>query len=159
MPDGGEQSYLGGMIDEGGIRRRWEAIGSKLDERAQRLFAAAEARTAGRGGLKAVARITGLARSTINRGEKDPGGEPLPAGGVRRKGGGRKRVAAGGPGLVQAIKRHVEPVTRGHPVRPLIWVSKRMDKLAEALPALGHQISADRVRSDLTKLGYSREHN
>src|SRR5215470_14253529 len=53
------------MIDEDGIRRRWEAIGSKLDERAQRMFAAAEVRTAGWGGLKAVARITGLARSTI----------------------------------------------------------------------------------------------
>src|SRR5262245_32122371 len=58
------------MIDVGGIRRRWEAIGSKLDERAQRMFAAAEVRTAGRGGLKVVARITGLARSTINRGEE-----------------------------------------------------------------------------------------
>src|SRR5215471_17370736 len=33
IPDLAEQSYLGGMIDEGGIRRRWEAIGSKLDER------------------------------------------------------------------------------------------------------------------------------
>ena len=64
----GEQSYLGCMIDECGIRRRWEAIGSKLDERAQRMFAAAEVRTAGRGGLKAAAMITGLARSTINRG-------------------------------------------------------------------------------------------
>src|SRR5215467_5906229 len=37
------------MIDEDGIRRRWEAIGAKLDERAQRMFAAAEVRTAGRG--------------------------------------------------------------------------------------------------------------
>ena len=67
------------MIDEDAIRRRWEAIGSKLDERAQRMFAAAEVRTAGWGGLKAVARITGLARSTINRGENDLDGEPLGA--------------------------------------------------------------------------------
>jgi hypothetical protein len=43
------------MIDEDGIRRRWEAIGSKLDERGQRLFAAAEVQAAGWGGLKAVA--------------------------------------------------------------------------------------------------------
>jgi len=55
IPDRSEQSYLGRMIDEDGIRRRWEAIGSKLDERAQRMFAAAEVRTAGWGGLKAVA--------------------------------------------------------------------------------------------------------
>jgi len=80
IPDRGEQSYPGGMIDEVGIRRRWEAIGSKLDERAQRMFAAAEVRTAGRGGLKAVSRITGLARSTIDRGENDLDGEPTARG-------------------------------------------------------------------------------
>src|SRR3974390_481858 len=109
------------MIDEDGIRRRWEAIGAKLGERAQRMFAAAEVRTAGRGGLKAVARITGLARSTIHRGEDDLDGEPLPEGRVRRKGGGRKRVAVADPGLVPALKSLVEPVTRGDPMRPLIW--------------------------------------
>jgi hypothetical protein len=95
------------MIDESGIWQRWHAVGSKLDERAQRLFAAAEVRAAGFGGLKAVARITGLARSTINRGEDDLDGEPLPAGRVRRKGGGRKSVAAKDPGLVPALKRRL----------------------------------------------------
>jgi len=147
------------MIDEDGIRRRWEAIGSKLDERAKRMFAAAEVRTAGRGGLKTVARITGLARSTINRGEDDLDGEPLPEGKVRRRGGGRKRVAAKDPGLLPALKRLVEPVTRGDPMRPLTWVSKSMDKLAAALTAMGHPISADTVRAELTKLGFSRQHN
>jgi Rhodopirellula transposase DDE domain len=78
---------------------------------------------------------------------------------VRRTGGGRKRVAASDPGLVAALKRLVEPVTRGDPVRPLIWASKSMDKLAEALTAMGHPISADTVRSELTKLGFSRQHN
>ena len=159
IPDRSEQSYLGRMIDEDGIRRRWEAIGSKLDERAQRMFAAAEVRTAGWGGLKAVARITGLARSTINRGEDDLDGEPLAEGQVRRKGGGRKRVAVTDPGLVPALKRLVEPVTRGDPVRPLTWVSKSMDKLATALTAMGHPVSADTVRCEPTKLGFSRQHN
>ena len=59
------------MIDEDAIRIRWDAVGSKLDERGRRLFAAGEVRTAGWGGLAVVARITGLARSTINRGEDD----------------------------------------------------------------------------------------
>jgi len=56
------------MIDENAIRQRWDAVGSKLDERGQRLFAAVEARTAGWGGLAAVSKMTGLARSRINRG-------------------------------------------------------------------------------------------
>ena len=58
------------MIDEDAIRQRWEAVGSKLDERGRRLFAAGEVRTAGWGGLGVVSKITGLARSTINRGEE-----------------------------------------------------------------------------------------
>ena len=98
-------------------------------------------------------------RSTINRGEDDLDGEPLAEGQVRRKGGGRKRVAITDPGLVPALKRLVEPVTRGDPVRPLTWVSKSMDKLATALTAMGHPVSADTVRCELTKLGFSRQHN
>ncbi|HKN28291.1 MAG TPA: ISAzo13 family transposase, partial [Roseiarcus sp.] len=59
------------MIDEEAIRYRWDMVGSKLDERGRRMFAAGEVRTASRGGLAVVSRITGLARSTINRGEDD----------------------------------------------------------------------------------------
>jgi hypothetical protein len=63
------------MIDAAAIRLRWEAVGSKLDERGCRLFAAAEVRAAGRGGLALVSKITGVARSTLGRraiGDKDP---------------------------------------------------------------------------------------
>jgi hypothetical protein len=35
------------MIDEAAIRYRWETVGSGLDERGRRLFAAGEVRTAG----------------------------------------------------------------------------------------------------------------
>ena len=68
------------MIAEGAIQYRWDTIGSKLDERGRRLFAAAEVRTAGWGGLSVVARYTRLARSTINRGENDLDAEPLAKG-------------------------------------------------------------------------------
>ena len=86
------------MIDEDAIRQRWEAVGSKLDERGRRLFAAVEVRTAGRGGLAAVSRITGLARSTIDRGQEVIDAEPLPTGQVRRVGGGRRAVCENDPG-------------------------------------------------------------
>jgi hypothetical protein len=49
------------MIDEAAIRLRWDAVGSRLDERGRRLFAAAEVRSSGRGGLVIVSKITGLA--------------------------------------------------------------------------------------------------
>ena len=147
------------MIDEDGIRYRWETVGRKLDERGRRMFAAAEASTAGWGGLAAVARITGLARSTINRGQNDLDAMPLAARQVRRAGGGRKAVSEVDPGLIPELKRLVEPVTLGDPERPLLWVSKSMDKLADALTAMGHPISADTVAKELVKLGYSRQHN
>jgi hypothetical protein len=59
------------MIDENAIRSRYEAMRPGLGERERRLLAAAEARSAGYGGVSAVARATGIARSTIDRGLKD----------------------------------------------------------------------------------------
>jgi hypothetical protein len=60
---------------------------------------------------------------------------------------------------VPELKRLVEPAILGDPMRPLIWVSKSMDKLAETLTAMGHPIGADTVRKELVKLGFSRQHN
>jgi len=147
------------MIDEAAIRLRWNAVGAQLDERGRRLFAAAEVRTAGRGGLAAVSKITGLARSTINRGKQDIDAQPLPKGRVRRAGGGRRSVCENDPGLIPALKRLVEPATLGDPMRPLLWVSKSMEKLAATLTRLGHPISADTVCAELVKLGFSRQSN
>jgi hypothetical protein len=147
------------MVDADAIRQRWEAVGAQLDERGRRLFAAVEVRTAGWGGLAMVSKITGLARSTINRGEDDLEVAPLPKGRVRRVGGGRRALCKTDPGLVPALKRLVEPATRGDPMRPLIWVSKSLAKLAAALTAMGHPIGADTVRKELVKLGFSRQSN
>ena len=83
-----------GMIDTQAIRQRWESVGSKLDERGRRVFAACEVRAAGWGGLEAVSAITGLARSTIGRGLKDLDAAPLPKGRERRKGGGRRNLSS-----------------------------------------------------------------
>jgi Rhodopirellula transposase DDE domain len=67
----------------------------------------------------------------------------LPKGLVRRAGGGRRSVCENDPGLIPALKRLVEPATLGDPMRPLIWVSKSMEKLATTLTAMGHQINVD----------------
>jgi hypothetical protein len=147
------------MIDRLGIRQRWEADGSKRDERGRRVFAASEARAAGRGGLAAVSAITGLARSTIGRGVKDLKGEPPLRGRVRREGGGPKPLSKRDPTLLVDLERLVEPATRGDPERPLLWVSKSLDKLALALADMGHAISPNSVRKLLTELGFSRQAN
>ncbi len=147
-------------MDHDPIRQRWETFGSKLDERGRRLFAAAEVRSAGRGGLAAVSQISGLARSTIGRGLKDLD-EPAPAlGRIRRKGGGRREIADRDGSLVPDLRRLAEPATMGDPIRPLKWVSKSPAKLAKELRKQGHEVGATTVAKLLqNKLEYSRQVN
>jgi hypothetical protein len=148
------------MVDREPIRQRWEMFGSKLDERGRRLFAAAEVRTTGHGGLAAVSAITGLARSTIGRGLKEVETPPLPNGSVRRKGGGRRAISDNDPTLMADLERLAEPATMGDPMRPLRWVSKSPEKLAAELCEMGHEASPNTVTKLLkTGLGYSRQVN
>lgn len=64
------------MHDVEGIRQKYEALKPFLDERVRRLWAGAEARGLGRGGIAAVAVATGLSRDTIRKGMRPrPGGE------------------------------------------------------------------------------------
>ena len=148
------------MADWDLIRLRWEVFGSKLDERGRRLFSAAEARTAGHGGVSAIAKITGLARSTIGRGLNDLDMAGPGNGRVRRKGGGRREIADCDTTLVSDLQRLAEPATMGDPMRPLKWVSKSPAKLAAVLCQAGHAVCANTVAKLLeTRLGYSRQVN
>jgi hypothetical protein len=147
------------MIDKEAIRRRWEADGSKRDERGRRLFAASEVRAAGYGGLAAVSSVTGQARSTIERGLKDLDAPPLARGRVRREGGGPRRKSERDATLLNDLKHIVEPATLGDPMRPLLWVSKSREKLAAALAAMGHSICANSVGKLLAQIGFSRQVN
>src|SRR3954462_13657260 len=130
------------MIDEKPIALRFEAVRPSLDERARRLYVAAEAHSAGPGGMAARARPTGVARSTIGRGLKDLR-DPVPVRGrVRRPGAGRRKLTAKDPTLLTDLETLLEPATLGDPMRPLRWVSKSHDKLATELCALDHKVSA-----------------
>jgi len=72
---------------------------------------------------------------------------------LRRPGSGRKRLADTDPSLVSDLLSLIGPATLGDPERPLLWVSKSSEKLAAALRAMGHQISADTVGRLLRRLG------
>jgi hypothetical protein len=147
------------MVNEASIRERFAAVGGGLNERSRRLFAAAEAKTAGHGGVAAAYRATGIARSTIGRGLKELA-EPvsLPVA-VRRPGSGRPTLTVKDPSLLENLRRLVEPATMGDPMRPLMWVSKSHAKLAEALSAMGHKIKKSSIPKLLGLLKYSRQVN
>jgi len=147
------------MVNESPIRERFAAVGGSLNERSRRLFAAAEAKTAGHGGIAAAYRATGIARSTIGRGLKDLTDPISLAGGVRRPGSGRPTLTEQDPTLLANLRKLVEPATMGDPVRPLLWVSKSHAKLAEALSAMGHKIKKSSIPKLLGLLKYSRQVN
>jgi hypothetical protein len=95
-----------------------------LDEQSRRRYAAMEALSLGHGGVSAMSRISGLARSTINRGIADiRAGGSAPAGRIRKPGGGRKRKVIEDPTLLSDLKALVQPSTRGVPMQPLLWTS------------------------------------
>lgn len=144
------------MEREAEAKRKWREVGSGLDERARRRWAASEARAMGRGGVSMVARATGLSRATIYKGISElESGAKLDPGRVRRSGGGRKRATATQPALADALDRLVEPTTRGDPMGPLRWTSKSARKLAAELVREGFQVSPWTVCRLLRDAGYS----
>jgi hypothetical protein len=150
------------VVDEAAIQLRYEALGPVLDERSRRCFAAAEASAAGRGGVAVVSRITGIARSTINRGlaelrDRTPGDPPGQR--LRRPGGGRKKLTETDATLLSDLRGLVEPTTRGDPQAPLLWTSRSLRNLAAALQAMGHRIGHNVVADLLRELNYSLQGN
>lgn len=149
------------VIDVVAIRMRYEAVVSSLDERGLRLFAAGEARAAGRGGIAAVSFVTGIARSTIGRGlkELEQGTADWPKDRVRRSGGGRKAAREKEPGLMPALERLVVSATRGDPRAALLWVSRSQRHLSDELAKAGFQASPNLVGRLLKDLGFSLQAN
>src|SRR5258708_36786498 len=97
------------MTDPSVIRERFAAVEPDLNERSRRLLAAAEAKTAGYGGIAAVSRATGGARSTIGRGLKDLATPGSLSGDVRRPGGGGPTLIAKEPTPLANLRELVEP--------------------------------------------------
>ncbi len=129
------------MIDEQAIGGRYRALAGELDERRRRLWAAAEARSHGRGGVAAVARATGMSATTIHKGRRElEAGATLERGRVRRPGGGRKPLSELDPSLLAELERLVA-------------------NLADALRARGHRAHFTTVARLLRGLGYSLQAN
>jgi hypothetical protein len=149
------------VVDERAIAERYRLLSEQgvLDERGRRLWAAAEARSAGRGGIAAVVRATGISESTVLRGLADLESGELPSPGKVRRHPGRVPIAEREAGLEKDLERLIDPATRGDPESPLRWTSKSAAKLAEALRGMGHQVVDRTVLRLLKAKGYSLQAN
>ena len=146
------------------IRTRYRALTALMDERMRRQWGATEAQTYGWGGVSAVSDATGMSRNTIKKGlaelalrKKNP--RAVVSSGLRKKGGGRKRLTETDPGLTEALNQLVEPMSRGDPMSPLRWTCKSTAHLAEELSRQGHPIGAWTVGNLLNAAGYSLQSN
>ena len=141
-------------------RKRYRELAPVLNEQSLRRFVALEAQALGRGGVSLMARISGLARSTIYHGLSDiRDNVSAPAGRIRKEGGGRKKKASEDPTLVADLKRLVEPVTRGDPMQPLLWTTRSLRNLANELANKGHTACPTVVGNLLRGMGYSLQAN
>lgn len=145
------------------IQIRFNKLAWTLDERMRRLFAAAEASALGRGGITRVAQATGVSRRAIHVGLQELSDlkEPVenPPKRIRKEGAGRKSVIQTDVGLMSALEKLVEPMTRGDPESPLRWTCKSLRTLAGELAANGHPVSYPVVGDLLHELGYSLQAN
>jgi hypothetical protein len=148
---------------EARICRKYRLVAIELDERRRRQWAAAEARDAGYGGISLVARATGLSRPTIMAGLRElklsSKHRATAATRVRSLGGGRRKLTESDPGLLAALERLIDPVTRGDPMSPLRWTCKSTIKLAEELTRVSHPVSDRTVAMLLKQSGYSLQAN
>ena len=141
------------------LRAKFETLLPHLDERAQRLTLAAEARSLGHGGIAAVARASGSSRSRVQQGVAElERGDP-PSGRVRRPGAGRRPVTETDPGIVDALLWLVEPTRRGDPESALSWTTLSLKHLCDELTAAGHPASTWTIANLLREQGFSLQAN
>jgi hypothetical protein len=148
------------VIDEAAIGDRFRSMAPELNERQRRLWAASEARAAGRGGITATARATGMAIDTIRKGVGElESGERLDPGRVRRRGGGRKSLLESDPTILDDIERLVDEDSRGDPESLLRWTAKSVRQIAGTLGEMGHEAHFTSVATFMRLLGYSLQAN
>lgn len=142
------------------IRQKFQSMEPYLSERARRLWAAAEARAYGYGGIRLVCKATGISKMTLHKGLEELENPPeIPPTRMRKEGGGRKKISEKTPEVCKALEKLVEPATRGHPESALRWTSKSMVKLAQELNSQGFTISPKTVSVMLRAQDYSLQAN
>jgi hypothetical protein len=147
------------MDNEVLIRERYQNLEWALDERLRRLYAAAEAKAIGRGGITLVSKATGVARRTIQQGLKELAQRPeameVSSRRIRRRGGGRKATVKNDTKLLATLKSLVEPVSGCAPESPLGRPCKSLRQLESELKTQGFIVSHNTIGNLLKESKYA----
>lgn len=146
------------------LKAKYEKILPLLNEKQKRMILAAEAESMGHGGLVKVSRLSGVSRVTLTTGMQEIsspklGGDLFGKSRIRKEGGGRKKKTTYNEGLVKAVEEIVTPHTMGDPMKPLLWTSKSLRKIAEQVTKEGFPISHKLAGVILKEAGYTLQTN
>ena len=139
-----------------------------LNEKLRRMVLGALCHCIGRGSVKLLSELTGVARETIIKGKKevselplDPTARPKASSleQIREKGGGRKKTSDKNKEIRERILRLVEPNTVGNPENPLLWTTKSLRNISDELDKEGIDISHVTVGKILEEEGFSLQQN
>ena len=134
---------------------------STLNEFDARYFIALWATEIGWGGISKVSKLTGKSMNTIRKGilELSKLSELKESGRLRKKGGGRKKIAEKNPDVEKEIKNILEENTAGDPMSRLKWTNKSTYTIADELKKNNQNISEDTIGRIIKQLGYSLQAN
>lgn len=142
------------------ISERNKLLSPLLDEKSRRLYAAAESKVIGRGGIAIVAKATGVSRTTISAGLKElQKADSIDTTRIRKQGGGRKKATTKLPEIKKELAKLIEPALRGEPDSSLLWTSKSLRKLSSELKSIGINVSHNLVGEILNEEGFSLQAN
>lgn len=150
------------MLDDKKLKEKFALLLPHLDEKGKRLYLASESIGIGRGGISKTAKLTGLSRVTLTSGIKELRSADVKDIGkkhIRKAGGGRKKSVDKNTGLIEAVRKIVNPHTVGDPMNPLLWTSKSTRKLSAELQKQGYNISYNVVNRILISEGFTLQGN
>jgi hypothetical protein len=132
-----------------------------LNEKQKRLFLGSLAKEYGRGGVKKVCEISGSSPHTVIKGKQEiERGLDEEDKSIRKSGGGRKRLETEYPQLPTWIEAIVSDETYGNPENPLVWTTKSLRNIQEAvLSRHAVYVSFKSIGTQLKTLGYSLQGN
>jgi len=139
----------------------WVNMFALQNEIQKRRLAATLALELGWGGITVVEKLTGTSHTTIRKGIQEIQSEKELnlRKGIRKPGGGRKKIDIKNPKIIEDLEAIMDENTAGDPMNFLKWTNKSTYIIADELNTKGHKLSPDTVGRLLKKRGYSLQAN